>query len=226
MSRKYLKIDTLWKRREGKKGAVIPNDYSNPVFPNIKMWIATEKINGENIRIMYDGSTKTVSYAGKTDDAEIFPEIMDYLQEKFSIEKFRALDNFDEDTDITIFAEACHKRILDSYVYLKSDEVAKVIIFDVKIGKWWLEHNNVISIATHFVVDNAPVRYIGTIEELIKFVVKEQQSVLTYPKEVTFEGIVCTPHPMVLNRDGTPVKFKLKVEDFRKLKAIGEEYKV
>ena len=67
-SLKYLKIDTLWKREgKDKKGTIRPGDYSKQEFNSIKLYRLTEKVHGENTRVIYD--MEDVMFEGRTDNA-------------------------------------------------------------------------------------------------------------------------------------------------------------
>lgn len=48
---KYPKINTLFNRDS--KGVIILSQLSNTTFGNISRWYVTEKIDGQNIRILY-----------------------------------------------------------------------------------------------------------------------------------------------------------------------------
>ena len=79
----YPKINSLWKREldTGRK-YLIADEYACEEFKNIKTWRVTEKIDGTNIRIIYrDG---VVSMRGRTDDAQIPPKLLTFLQANFN----------------------------------------------------------------------------------------------------------------------------------------------
>ena len=77
---KYPKIHTLWKRDPERKMVVMPGEYA---LPEIEMlanlpWEWTEKIDGTNIRIGWDG--EDVAYGGRTDKAQIPKHLLEYLR--------------------------------------------------------------------------------------------------------------------------------------------------
>src|SRR3989344_3990265 len=83
---KYPKIDTLYDR-DGKY--VIVGKLRRQEFGNIKRWSITEKIHGTNTRVtLFDNGE--VVYGGKTDDAIILPELIEYLKKTFTPEKMKA----------------------------------------------------------------------------------------------------------------------------------------
>ena len=83
----YPKIDTLYER-DGEH-FVIAGKLRRQEFGNIKIWSVTEKVHGINSRVpLYENGV--VVYGGKTDDAEIMPEIYDYMSKKFTQERMKA----------------------------------------------------------------------------------------------------------------------------------------
>jgi hypothetical protein len=79
---KYPKIDTIWKRDENNKFRIIEGDYSKTEFANIKKWNITEKIDGTNTRVVYEGGS--VIFGGRTDNAQIPTRLLQYLQTTFT----------------------------------------------------------------------------------------------------------------------------------------------
>ena len=69
----YPKINTLFKRDEN--SIIIPSEYTLPEFEYLKYcpFECTEKIDGTNIRIIWDGHK--VSYYGRTDTPYHLQEI-------------------------------------------------------------------------------------------------------------------------------------------------------
>ena len=67
----YHKIDSLFERDMEGTRKLIEGKFRNPVVEYIKdnEWIFTEKIDGTNIRVFWDGHK--VSFGGRTDNAQI-----------------------------------------------------------------------------------------------------------------------------------------------------------
>jgi hypothetical protein len=78
----YHKINTIFKRDEKTKH-IIEGDYSLPEFEYLKdnKWVFTEKVDGTNIRVMWNG--ESVVFGGKTDDAQMPVFLLYKLQELF-----------------------------------------------------------------------------------------------------------------------------------------------
>ena len=79
----YNKIETLWERdMEGSK-KLMEGKFRNPTVEFLKdnVWQFTEKIDGTNIRIHWDGHR--VNYGGRTEAASIPAHLMNKLVEMF-----------------------------------------------------------------------------------------------------------------------------------------------
>ena len=70
---KYHKIQTVYKRDPVTKyKTLLEGEYSLPEFEYLadNEWVWTEKVDGTNIRVMWDG-WKKLSFGGRTDNAQI-----------------------------------------------------------------------------------------------------------------------------------------------------------
>lgn len=78
----YHKIQTVFKRDEKTK-KIIHGDYSMPEFEFLKdnVWIFTEKVDGTNTRVMWNGDR--IIFGGKSEDAQIPVHLLYKLQELF-----------------------------------------------------------------------------------------------------------------------------------------------
>ena len=82
----YHKIQTVYKRSH-ETNDLIEGEWSLPEFDLLKdiQWIWTEKIDGTNIRIIFNGDT--VEFKGRTDKAELPKHLLKTLKETFTFEK-------------------------------------------------------------------------------------------------------------------------------------------
>lgn len=80
--REYNKIETLYERDEKTK-RLIEGKFRNPAVEFLKdnIWQFTEKVDGTNIRVHWDGHK--VEFAGRTDKAQIPSHLMERLEELF-----------------------------------------------------------------------------------------------------------------------------------------------
>ena len=80
---KYPKIHTMFVRDPENKNRIIVGNWSKPEFDYLRdnKWIFTEKVDGTNIRIHWDG--EKVLMFGKTDNSQIPVPLIHYLQAAF-----------------------------------------------------------------------------------------------------------------------------------------------
>lgn len=77
--KEYTKIDTIFKRDIDGTKKLIEGDFRNDAVEFLKdsEWIFTEKVDGTNIGIVWDGHR--VSYQGRTERANIPAHLMNEL---------------------------------------------------------------------------------------------------------------------------------------------------
>ena len=140
---KYHKIQTVFKRDpETKFKTLLNGQYSMPEFEYLKdcEWIGTEKVDGTNIRVMFDGDT--ISFGGKTDQAQIPSNLINRLNKKFlpQIETFENLFINPDQTDraeVCLYGEGYGAKIQKGGGNYRLDQ--DFVLFDIKIGQWWLK---------------------------------------------------------------------------------------
>lgn len=215
----YPKINTLFKRDINKKNIIIEGDYSKKEFTSINRWLFTEKIDGTNIRITFDFATKIITYEGKTDNAQIPAKLYSALTAMFSRELFESTFAPSDPEKpfpkkVTLYGEGYGTGIACEGEPYRPD--MSFILFDVIVDGWWLERENVEDIAKKMHIQAVPVIANGSLKDGIDMVKSKRNSLITAKTKI-FEGIVATSDPLMLFRDGTPIKWKLKVKDYRKL---------
>ena len=85
--RTYEKIETIYARDvEGTK-KLLPGIYRNKTVEFLKdiQWVWTEKVDGTNIRVFWDGHA--VTFGGRTDRAQIPVPLVNRLNELFGGEE-------------------------------------------------------------------------------------------------------------------------------------------
>ena len=212
---KYPKINTLWKRDEKNKFNIIEGDFSCPEFASICKWHITEKIDGTNIRVIWNSQREdSPTFLGRTDEAQIPPFLLDKLKEIFTREKL--LKHFPDSELVVLYGEGYGNKIQSVGKKYRKDN--SFIIFDANIGGWWLEPHNVKDIAIKLNIDYVPELGIRTNKEIISLVKGSFRSSLA-EDNLNAEGIVARSHPLMLFRDGSPIMWKLKTKDYVKLNA-------
>jgi ATP-dependent RNA circularization protein (DNA/RNA ligase family) len=205
MMREYHKIQSLFKRDE--KGKII-DEFTLPEFWYLarNQWAGTEKIDGTNTRIHWDG--EKITFGGRTDRAQIPAHLMNRLNEIVGAVDFKEI--FPDAGDVTLYGEGYGKKIQKVGSLYNPDGV-DFILFDVKIGRWWLKMEDVYLIAKKIGIKQVPVVFFGTLGDAIKKVSDGFPSMIG---DVQAEGMVLTPTIPLLWRNGNRVITKLKTKDF------------
>ena len=203
----YHKIETLYERDE-KTFKVRVGELKNRTYSLLKTWHWTEKIDGTNIRVMWDGATGKVTFGGKSDNAQIHADLIRYLYENLPVENLRAV--FPE-VSVVLYGEGYGAGIQKGGLY--SDQ-KKFILFDVLVdGEWWLNWENVCDVAAKLHLDTVP--YLGemSLEEATEKVRAGFPSLLNGGK-MRAEGMVGRPAETLFDKKGARLIVKLKTKDF------------
>jgi hypothetical protein len=211
---KYPKIHSVYKRDENGR---FNGEFSQVEFDYLfnNEWEGREKIDGTNIRIHWDGDEFQI--AGRTDKAQIpehlFNRISEICSEDLFHDVFGYHDEDEDPLDITLFGEGFGNRIQKVGSLYLNDEV-DFILFDVKVGLWWLKRSDVIHIAQQLGIRVVPTIAMGTLKELIDYVKWGFPSKVAY-NELQAEGLVLTPKIDLLSRNGQRIITKIKTKDFQ-----------
>ena len=208
----YHKIKTLWKRESERPCNMILGKYALPEFELLKdiHWYATEKVDGTNVRIMWDGNK--IKFGGKTDNAQMPMFLVDKLTELFGGEANEQLFEQTFDCgDVCLYGEGFGAKIQKGGGNYGD---VNFVLFDVKIGDWWLKRSDVADIAEKLGIDVVPIIFTGTLEEISNLVSKGRDSKWG---DFKAEGIIAKPINELKNRRGDRIITKLKHKDFLKL---------
>lgn len=202
--KEYHKINTVFKRGSDKK--IIIGEYSLPEFEYLKdnEWEWTEKVDGMNIRIIFDGG---VRFGGKTDNAQLPVELVNRLNELF----YKKVDLFREmfgDYEVCFYGEGYGAGIQKGGKYKKEQDF---VLFDVKIGYWWVERNCVINIAERFGVEVVPIVGYGNLTDIVEYT---RPGFSSRWGDFIAEGIVARPVVGLKDRSGNRIITKIKYKDF------------
>lgn len=218
----YQKIQTLFKRDE--RNIIIPDQFTYPEFEILKdlKWECTEKIDGTNIRIELESSGNPedgiiMSFKGRTDKAVIPEHLLTKLNWLFDRERLMEVLNITDETqdcNITLYGEGYGAKIQKGGNYISND--VNFILFDVKIGKWWLDRESIKDIANKLGISAVPLMGYMTIPEAIEYVKKGFKSTIAENKDYDAEGLVLKAPCGLLKRDGERLITKIKTVDFRK----------
>lgn len=208
--KEYHKITNIYER-DTTTNKLIEGVFREPTLEFLKdcQFMATEKVDGTNIRVHWDG--KNVVFGGRTDNAQLPSGLVDWLNKKFQV--IEARNTFATkfgDKNITLYGEGYGAGIQKGGGLYSLEK--KFILFDVLVGDTWLERGNVIGIADMFGLDIVPIVKEGTLKDIVDYI-------KTMPKstwgDFETEGVVARPKIEVFNRFGERVIVKIKCRDFK-----------
>lgn len=205
----YNKIDTVFERDVNGTKKLIPGKFRSPAVEFLagNQWAWTEKIDGTNIRIHWDGHK--VEFGGRTERAQIPAPLVNYLNETFGgVENEELFEQKFGENEVILFGEGYGAGIQKGGSY-RSD--VSFILFDVMVGDAYLERHNVEDIATTFGIDIVPIVGTGTIQEAVDYVMSKPKSTIGV---ADMEGVVARPIIEMKDRMGRRVITKIKVCDF------------
>ena len=209
---KYHKIQTIFKRDMSNKGKIIEGEFALPEIEFLKdnEWIFTEKVDGTNIRVMWDG--EKVTFGGKTDNAQMPVFLLYKLQELFEgiVKEQIFKEVFGEEGGVCLYGEGYGAKIQKGGGNYIPDGV-DFVLFDVKIGDWWLKREDIEDIASKLGLRVVPIIGKGTISKMIDIVKKGFDSQWG---DFIAEGIVAKPMVELKNSKGGRIITKIKYKDF------------
>lgn len=225
MDREYPKIDTLYNRDD--RHFVIAGQLRRREFGIIKGWYLTEKIHGINTRAtLFDNGE--IEYGGKTDNAKILPELLEYLKRTFTPEVLKAalwLPNKTLPKAATIYGEGYGPKMMPGSGKYRKDVSFR--LFDCLIegtdGSWWLERVDLEDVARKLGIKCVPIiGYIDRLPETAQdlYMILSESVVAREDGGIENsipEGVVAKSEPPLFNKKGERVMWKLKLNDFKKV---------
>lgn len=205
----YHKISNIFER-DPLTNNLIEGKFRMPELEYLKdcEWLATEKVDGTNIRVHFTGSD--VVFCGRTDSAQLLGPLVEWLNKKFQTITARELFKAKFPTGITLYGEGYGGSIQ------KSGEtyggVQRFVLFDVLIDGYWLERGNVRGVADIFELDIVPTVKEGTLMEIVDFI-KTKPNSTWGPFEM--EGVVARPRIELFTRHDDRLVVKIKCRDFK-----------
>lgn len=204
----YLKINTVFKRDE--RNVIVPGDWSSDEFEYLANapWKWTEKVDGTNIRVHWNGENVTVG--GRTDNAQV----PTFLIEALGFLNHPPLwsETFPDSSNVTVYGEGYGPKIQKGGQY-RAD--CSLIVFDVRVGDWWLKDDDVRDVAQKLGLDVVPTFGTMTLNEAVDAV--RSESVKSHWDGAQIEGLVGRPAVDLYTRKGDRIVAKVKVKDFRDL---------
>lgn len=207
----YNKIETVFERDMNGSKKLIEGQYRNETVRYLSgnWWEFTEKIDGTNIRVCWDGHK--ITFGGRTDRAQIPAHLYAKLQEIFLTNEVEELfeQKFGEH-EVILFGEGYGVKIQNGGLYRPD---VGFILFDVMINGNYQPRDTVEDVAACFALEIVPIVLRGTIFDGIAYIGKQPRSTIGI---APMEGIVGRPAVELRDRCGKRVIVKIKACDHKK----------
>lgn len=205
----YHKIDTIYERSTDGSKKLIEGKWRSDAVRYLaeNQWLFTEKIDGTNIRVHWDGHK--ISFGGRTDKAQIPAHLINKLTELFlNAETEQLFEQKFGEMEVTLFGEGYGAKIQSGGDYRPD---VGFILFDVLIGDNYQTRDSVENIARCFNLEIVPIVLCGTIQDGVNYVKNKPMSTIGSAK---MEGLVGRPAIELRDRCGKRIIVKIKVHDF------------
>jgi ATP-dependent RNA circularization protein (DNA/RNA ligase family) len=216
MAHNYPKITSPFKRTDAKSKTVNVgvwfDDYAKFFGENGLPFYATEKVDGTNLNIVYDGNH--IQYTGHTDKTVWDPEVEEWIKSKFQTPEFEQIcEQLFGEHEIKLCGELIGPKIQSNFYKL---EDYKFILFDIHnntTNAWW-SREKVEQIAKELNLDIVPV--IGETTDTLRGWVNylhNYKFISKFNNDVEIEGFVVRPSMEILKANGERVIYKIKIND-------------
>ena len=170
-------------------------------------WVFTEKVDGTNIRLHFPGTSadSAMRIGGRTDSAQIPAPLVQHL--RGYEDKGRVMFN---EGPVTLYGEGFGGKIQKAGETYGPEQ--RFVLFDVRIGEWWLRREAVASIADNLGMQVVPVVDSGTLYDAVYIARSGFNSAWG---DFEAEGLIMRPTAELFTRRGDRVIAKIKCRDFR-----------
>ena len=178
--------------------------------------VATEKIDGTNIRIYWDGHR--IEWAGRTDKSEIPAEVKSLLEDKFVDSEIIFEQNFG-DKEVYLNCEAFGGKIQGGLYGGKE----RLILFDACVNGKYASRNDLFWFSDLFGLKVVRAKVLEDWDEAVKYVLdikKNPQDHISCECEngtTVEEGLVVRPLVQLYDENGNRLQAKMKVRDFARM---------
>jgi hypothetical protein len=207
--KEYQKIETLYSFDSEIKR--FRKEFYNPIVEYLKdcKWFGTEKIDGTNIRILWNGHS--FEFGGRTDNAEIPKAVMKILTETFNYDMEVLFEQKFGEKETMLFMEAYAGKIQNGAY----EGPENIIGFDIMIGDIYLDKTVSKQIFEELGLKFVPVLEFNNLQECIDYVHNNKQSIIQPQSKI--EGLVCYPAVRLYDHQGKRIIVKIKNKDLSKL---------
>lgn len=213
----YPKIQTVFKRDPATKHrTLLMGEYTLAEFAYLadNEWVFTEKVDGTNIRVMCaayqeGGKAYGVTFGGKTDNAQIPAFLVERLEQMFHTDSQRSLLAEIFPDGGCLYGEGYGAKIQKGGGNYSARQ--DFVLFDVKVGDWWLQRADVWDVATKLGLRIVPEIARGSLGYMVEYAREGFQSTWG---DFMAEGIVARPAVELKTRSGHRIITKIKQRDF------------
>lgn len=208
MMTEYHKIQSIYKRdMTSKRKTLLEGQWTLPEFEYLasNTWTFTEKVDGTNIRVIFQNGG--VTFGGRTEDAQIPAQLVTRLNERFLPMAAKMAEVFDDGA--VLYGEGYGAKIQKSGGNYRQDQ--DFVLFDVKVGDWWLQRADVEDVAAKLGLDVVPIIGEGTLHDAVAHA---KAGIRSTWGDFEAEGIVARPKVELKTRGGQRLIAKIKCRDF------------
>ena len=213
----YHKIQSVFKRDMDSQGkTLIEGVWTLPEFEYLadNVWVFTEKVDGTNIRITLppyqeEGMQYGIAFGGRTDSAQIPAPLLQRLRDRFLNSAMRVKLASQFPAGAVLHGEGYGAKIQKGGSNYRLDQ--DFVLFDVRVGSWWLQRADVEDVARKLGIDVVPVIGRGTLHDAVDWA---KLGIRSTWGDFKAEGIVARPEIELSTRGGDRLITKVKCRDF------------
>ena len=205
VTQEYHKIVTVYQRDPSTNfKTLLEGQWATPELSYLSSaeWRFTEKIDGTNIRIIWDG--ERVRFGGKTEQAQLYAPLVEWMQRVFYAGALSRVCT----GPATLYGEGYGAKIQSGGKYRQD---TAVILFDVWCGGLWLARQDVVEIANALEVQAVPEVGYGSLLDAVNLA---RAGIVSTFGEFLAEGLVMRPSVELQDRRGNRIIAKIKTSDF------------
>jgi hypothetical protein len=205
----YHKIQSIYKRdMTSRRKTLLEGQWTIPEFEYLagNVWTFTEKVDGTNIRVIFQGGG--IKFGGRTEDAQIPAQLVARLNERFLPLAAKLCEVFPDGAAV-LYGEGYGAKIQKGGGNYRADQ--DFVLFDVRVGQWWLQRADVHDVAQKLGIDVVPVIGEGSLHDAVAWA---KRGIRSTWGDFEAEGIVARPKAELMTRGGQRLVAKIKCRDF------------
>lgn len=200
----YQKIPNLYEfDQERKKYNTLVYSTHEIDYLRKLQWLCTEKVDGMNIRVIWDGYD--ISFAGRKETSKLPNYVQSLLKETFDDNMKTLIEQMFKEKEVIFFME-CYGGRVQKGAYNINEE--RLIGFDINVDGKYLDRYDAFAIFHELELDVIPVVSVCDIHAASLIVMSGCASNLDETSGM--EGLVCTPNVPLNDNNGNRIIVKIK----------------